>query len=151
MKLCTNCNQELPIEQFGIKDKRTGLRQWACKPCVRALAKKYYLNKVDYYKEKNGKRRRDTQKKQHEYLRQYLQEHPCVDCGESDIVCLDFDHVRGEKVENIAILIKAGGSWDKLIEEISKCDIRCANCHRKRTARQFGSWRLGGLLANEQI
>ena len=29
-------------------------------------------------------------------------------------------------------------SWNAILVEIAKCDIRCANCHRRRTASQYG-------------
>lgn len=67
----------------------------------------------------------------------YLLEHPCVDCGEPDPVVLDFDHrVPGEKSFNICVR-RLDTGWDKIKAEIDKCDVRCANCHRRRTARQF--------------
>jgi hypothetical protein len=33
--------------------------------------------------------------------------------------------------------------------EIDKCDVRCANCHRRRTAADFGWWRHMAQLAAE--
>lgn len=65
----------------------------------------------------------------------YLCNHPCVDCGESDPVVLEFDHVRGEKVANVANLISGAGKFQRLMDEIAKCDVRCANCHRRKTYR----------------
>ena len=59
----------------------------------------------------------------------------CVDCGESDPRCLDFDHVRGKKLRSVS-LMKTGYSVKVLREEIAKCEVRCANCHRKRTAER---------------
>lgn len=71
-------------------------------------------------------------------LIKYLKDHHCIDCGESDIRVLDFDHVRGEKSFNIGNAISGSHrSWKKILEEISKCDVRCSNCHRKKTAKQF--------------
>jgi len=70
----------------------------------------------------------------------YLKSHPCVDCSESDIVVLDFDHLR-DKSYAISYLIKEG-LLDKLKIEIGKCEVRCANCHRRKTARESGNWRL---------
>ncbi len=70
----------------------------------------------------------------------YLSEHPCVDCGESDIVVLEFDHVIGEKKWNVSVLVHSPSPWATVEHEIAKCEVRCANCHRRRTAKQF-NWR----------
>ncbi len=68
----------------------------------------------------------------------WLRTHPCVDCGEVDVVVLDFDHVRGRKRDGIAQLIHLGVSTKTLDTEIAKCEVRCANCHRRKTARERG-------------
>lgn len=68
------------------------------------------------------------------FIKDYLMCHPCVDCGESDWVVLEFDHVRGKKLHNISSLMHNGSSLSKIKEEVSKCDVRCANCHRRVTA-----------------
>jgi hypothetical protein len=58
---------------------------------------------------------------------------PCKDCGSSfHQACMDFDHVRGEKLGTISELSRRFGK-DKLTEEITKCDLVCACCHRVRT------------------
>jgi mono/diheme cytochrome c family protein len=67
----------------------------------------------------------------------YLREHPCVDCGEPDIVVLEFDHLR-DKVANISQMVGSGVRWERIAAEIEKCEVVCANCHRRRTARAFG-------------
>lgn len=69
----------------------------------------------------------------------YLLVHPCVDCGETDLVVLDFDHVRGKKTKCVSKMINDAVSMKDLKEEVSKCEIRCANCHRRVTARR-GKW-----------
>lgn len=53
----------------------------------------------------------------------------CVDCGKSDIRVLEFDHVRGDKVDSITSMVRRGLSVEVLVEEIAKCEVRCANCH----------------------
>jgi len=70
-------------------------------------------------------------------IEQYLRSHPCVDCGETDVDVLTFDHVRGDKLFNIGnSRLK---SVAKLQAEIEKCDVRCANCHLRatKTRKQF--------------
>lgn len=61
---------------------------------------------------------------------EYLQFHPCLDCGETDVLVLEFDH-RGKKKACISFLVRMG-RCSALLREIEKCDVRCANCHRKR-------------------
>ena len=79
-----------------------------------------------------------------ELVCEYLLTHPCVDCGESDMDVLDFDHVRGRKNGDVSILARSAIAWKRVAEEIAKCEIRCANCHRRRTQLQLGwnLWRL---------
>ncbi|HUQ34490.1 MAG TPA: hypothetical protein VM095_20380 [Pyrinomonadaceae bacterium] len=71
-----------------------------------------------------------------EKIYEYLEGHPCVDCGESDPIVLEFDHVRGKKSYAVSSLGWRLVSWDSVMKEIAKCDVRCANCHRRRTAEQ---------------
>jgi len=68
----------------------------------------------------------------------YLMSHPCVDCGLNDPVCLSFDHVRGIKSMNVSRMIQNTYSWKCIQAEIRKCEVRCHNCHAKKTANTFG-------------
>jgi hypothetical protein len=91
-------------------------------------------------------RRKEANRKTREQLQiwvvEYLMEHPCVDCGETDPVVLDFDHVRGDKVENVAHMVDKAYCKSTIETEIAKCEVRCSNCHRRRTAKLFGWKRL---------
>ena len=87
-----------------------------------------------YYKNKDraiaNVRRNDKNysARNREYVNNYLSTHACVDCGCTDIRTLDFDHVRGKKSENVSLMMRC--SMQSLLDEIAKCEIRCANCHR---------------------
>lgn len=60
----------------------------------------------------------------------FLKEHPCVHCGETDPVVLEFHHRDGEQKEaTIAYLVRH--RWARVAGEIAKCDVTCANCHRR--------------------
>jgi hypothetical protein len=74
----------------------------------------------------------------------YLQAHPCVDCGESDPIVLEFDHLR-DKERNVSALVLGGWEWARVLEEIEKCEVVCANCHRRRTARRTNSYRVRAI------
>lgn len=57
---------------------------------------------------------------------------PCTDCGRTYPACvMDFDHVRGEK--RFALGDAPAKTRNNILEEIKKCDLVCANCHRIRT------------------
>jgi formate-dependent nitrite reductase cytochrome c552 subunit len=63
-----------------------------------------------------------------------LKRQPCTDCGKCyDPWVMDFDHVRGEKKYELSRFARICVAWETLKEEVVKCDIVCANCHRTRT------------------
>lgn len=62
-----------------------------------------------------------------------LKAYPCVDCQiQYPPYVMDFDHVNGEKKFNIAAKA-SGGDMQAILDEVAKCDLVCANCHRERT------------------
>lgn len=64
-----------------------------------------------------------------------LRKDGCVDCGERDVVVLDFDH-EGVKTATISAMARSEVSVTRLKAEIAECVVRCANCHRRKTARE---------------
>lgn len=119
------------------------IRQKACKNCTRLEVKKHYIKNRAYYLTKARKRNLSIQRKAIEYIGKYLSSHPCVDCGEKDIIVLEFDHIESkDKDDNVSHIIRNTGSLQKLIEEISKCEVRCANCHRRKTAKYLKNWKI---------
>jgi hypothetical protein len=75
------------------------------------------------------------------YVLSYLKAHGCVDCPEKDPIVLDFDHVSGTKIESISRMTYQGTSLDTIKLEMEKCEVRCANCHRRKTAIQLGRYK----------
>lgn len=141
MKKCCRCKEEKPLEGFDWNNRAKGRRNKQCRECRRVSRRSWYLKNKEKHL-KNVRRRSDAyRKKLQEFIIQYLQEHPCVDCGEDDVVVLEFDHVRGDKLGNVGSM-RAGHSLRKIKAEIEKCEVRCCNCHRRRTSRQQNSYRL---------
>jgi hypothetical protein len=74
-------------------------------------------------------------------LFEFLSSKSCVDCGEKDPIVLDFDHREPEKkFKPISKLLSGHYSWKSVSGEIDKCDVRCANCHRRKTYKQQNGW-----------
>ena len=67
----------------------------------------------------------------------YLRGHPCIDCGETDPVVLEFDHREGaEKAFNVSDAVRSKVALKTVQAEVAKCDVRCANCHRRITHKR---------------
>ena len=86
-----------------------------------------------YVMERRAERRENIKRK----MMEFYKEHPCVDCGETDPRVLDFDHINNKK-HNISTLLRKEYSWDSILKEAAKCEVRCANCHRRKTAKDQG-------------
>ena len=92
-----------------------------------------------YYARNAGKRRKQIkayQQKRHEEIRKMKESTPCADCHvQYPYYVMDFDH-RKNKCFNVSQAMRNTG-WLKTLEEIAKCDIVCANCHRIRTHKNM--------------
>ncbi len=135
-KTCSKCLQTKPLDEFPIKNSLRGERHAACKDCTAKRSKELYYANREARTAQVAEKRRSYRDKAREFVLSYLSTHPCVDCGETDPVVLDFDHVRGQKVRNISQMIYGGVSLPTIQEEIEKCEVRCANCHRIKTAER---------------
>lgn len=88
--------------------------------------KQYYIDN----KEKELKRGKEHRLRNKLWLDEIKSQLPCIKCGEADIRCLDFHH-RDPNEKDLAVGSMIKYSRKKILEEISKCDVLCANCHRK--------------------
>lgn len=136
-KKCCICKEEKILEEFNKNSyKKDGL-QSACKSCNKDRSKAYYKNRTDHHRAVVKIQKLTIRKRNTQYVWDYLLQHPCIDCGATNPVVLEFDHVRGKKIADLAVLMQRV-SIEKIDEEISKCEVRCANCHRIKTASQLG-------------
>ena len=141
-KICLGCGQERDAEKdFSWKYKDRGIRNTRCRYCQSQVSKQHYKNNKQPYLDRARAREPLVAEDNRRKLTDYLSCHPCVDCGETDIRVLDFDHVRGKKSGDISRMMNIGYSWSTIEAEIAKCEVRCANCHRIREGKKGGSWR----------
>ena len=140
-KICCTCGLAKSESDFNYKNRAVGRLHPFCRDCQHAWNREHYRrNKATYLA--NARRNNDSYRAENQRrLVEYLIDHPCRDCGERDPLVLDFDHRDPEvKRVEVANLIRHAASWTKVYAEIENCDVRCANCHRRRTAQQF-RWR----------
>lgn len=142
MKTCTKCTTNKPFDQFRIRFTHKDINSigryssW-CKQCYSEYEKETWKSQ----KPRRGKIKQESRKiiwdRNRQFIFEYLSCHPCVDCSEPDPIVLEFDHVdRNKKEYEISRMIKSY-SVESIQQEISKCVVRCANCHRRKTAHEF--------------
>ena len=91
--------------------------------------------KREWYKNNANKVKNEVTIRKKE-LRQWFNDYKstkcCSECGENCIVCLDFHHIDPtDKEMDPTMMIHRGWSRERIMNEISKCIVLCANCHRK--------------------
>lgn len=133
---CIVCNLEKSEGYFNWRNKKLSILHNRCKECQSFYDARLYKNSSTRAK-KIRERAYCQNEENRKYVREYLLSHHCIDCGETDIRCLDFDHVRGEKITNVSFMVHQGRSIERIRQEISKCEVRCSNCHRKRTMERL--------------
>lgn len=114
-KICTKCKRELPIDSFPFRDKSKGTRRANCKECH----SQYMKNKYQENKQK---------------LQSVKSEMKCAKCGEDRGYVLDFHHIDPTiKKYTISHMVAQHYNFEaqETQEEIEKCIVLCANCHRE--------------------
>lgn len=133
-KKCSKCKEVKDIENFSKHGKG---RQSFCKDCNNLYTREHYKKNKHRYRERNIRRR----KERNEWFNEVKSNLSCITCGEDSNYCLDFHHRDPEvKERNIGETVNRGWSKKRILEEIEKCDVLCANCHRKVHAGN--NWRV---------
>jgi hypothetical protein len=130
MFVCTRCGELKPAAEFPPRLRGARPLQSWCRPCFRQHNARNYAANSDRERARTRRNRNATRAENRARLDEYLRGHPCVDCGEMDIVVLEFDHLRDKK-RNVSEMLHL--SWQRISEEIAKCEVRCANDHRRKT------------------
>lgn len=143
-KKCSDCKNVKSVSEFNRNKSRKDGYGTKCRDCMKIYRKNHYEANSDVIKANVQAAREERKRGIEKYLFEYFQDHPCVDCGNSDPRVLEFDHRDPElKSINVSQLLGGDHIWSTVYEEIVKCDVRCANCHRIRTQQQFSTFRVG--------
>lgn len=138
-KMCPSCKETKHLDEFPIRNLSSDKRQPYCFICQRLKVRAHYAENKQYYIDKALLRSRRLRVENRKKLVSVLKKSECVDCKTKDIEVLTFDHINPED-KSYTVTLMLGHSWSAIEKEIAKCEIRCANCHLKRTRRQFGYW-----------
>jgi hypothetical protein len=129
-KVCSKCGQTKVVSAFR--------RGNTCKECANAYGREY--SKTYYPANREAYIARATATRQ-DFRSWYneLKSKPCTDCKQTfDPVCMDFDHVEDHKLLDVSVMAQRGMNRQKILDEIAKCELVCANCHRLRTKARRG-------------
>lgn len=128
MKICTICLQDKHIDDFNKKSTSKDGLQRHCRECSKVNAKKHYYNNRPHEITRIKNRQNEIASKFNEYKSKLC----CNCCEETETCCLDFHHRDPSMKDfNISYASRQGYSWERLMEEVGKCLVVCANCHRK--------------------
>lgn len=146
MKVCYICKKEKSLDLFNKnKHNKDGLQD-RCRECDQIRARQRYRSNPEE-KSKAIARKQNRILENRNRIYEYLKDKKCDLCPYNNILGLDFDHLEpNNKIESVSTLVANGSSWIKIREEIDKCRILCACCHREYTAKQLG-WYKYGLAA----
>lgn len=137
-KRCTGCGADLPAEAFAWRDRSAGRRYARCRPCQNAYKREWYRRNEATVRERVRKGRQERLLR-NARIADTAKAVPCADCGRRyGPEEMDFDHVRGDKRFNISDG-RRHVAEGVLRDEIAKCEVVCAVCHRLRTTQRARS------------
>ena len=119
VKECIKCHKILPLSEFPKSTKTVN----TCKKC-KALYKKQYMS----IPENRARVSKVESRRIINFIRSLKS--PCIVCGESEPVCIDFHHLD-PKTKEFNITLNRTRAKSKILAEIKKCVCLCSNCHRK--------------------
>lgn len=143
MKTCSVCGESKAELNFFYRDRRTGTRHSQCKECYaikrRRIWREHYHKHGSEYRQRAIERNRKLKLNLRKLLFEYLSDKSCVICGITDYRVLEFDHINPlSKSFSISQGVHGILSWTKILAEIEKCQILCANCHKIKTSKEQG-------------
>lgn len=131
-KVCPRCCQSLPLDNFGSNIGSSDGRDYYCRPCASAKQREYHARKIKepgYLAKHNKRIAARARYKKAKAVAMYG--NACYDCGETyPPYVMDFHH-EGDKEGNPSKFL-GRNTLSKAIEELDKCILLCANCHRRR-------------------
>jgi|ERR1035437_2383710 hypothetical protein len=142
IKYCSRCKENKNVIEYA--SHNTKGFQSHCKECQRDEKRIERKNHYDRVRTRERKNARALHEKNAELLYK-LKDRPCKDCEKQYWPWqMDFNHVKGIKEFSIDMATVKDFSKQRILLEVSKCEIVCANCHSDKTLKDI-------VLSNEQL
>lgn len=123
MRKCKDCNIEQPLCCYTKNGKQKGVQYYRhqCTACY-------------------TKQKRERRKKINDWYIGYKKSKKCECCGIDDFRVLEFHHIESTTKEcNVSDAVKSAWSKHRILKEMKKCKILCANCHRIETWNEYAT------------
>ena len=128
------CQIEKEITEFNFKNKSLNAKDAHCKSCQKIRRRKSYLANRDYYLSAYKGKVKDRRINRRGFILSLKDGKPCADCKTVyPHYVMDFDHLPQFKKEFTISNEGEAFSEEKILKEVSKCELVCSNCHRIRT------------------
>lgn len=125
MKDCRKCGETKPLSEFNSGKDAFGKHLW-CKSCVKSYDRERHQQQA----KKRRKQNKDRRKELKEWFKDYKGQLECLVCGENHPATLVFHHRDPNDKDNVVSdMVRNGFSKEKILKEIEKCDVLCANHH----------------------
>lgn len=151
--VCKKCQVEQPRTEYYeyVANGVRGLRK-KCRSCWSQQQKVSYQRRRDREIREKYSRARLLVAARRQYVVEYLSMSPCAGCGEADIRVLEFHHRDPtEKHLEVSRMAQHAGALEAIVAEIAKCDVLCANCHRRTHSESYDSYRSRWLRGESLI
>lgn len=119
------CKKDLPLSNFKSHHKTRDGLQYQCINCQKEYRKKHYEENKEKYIKKASKWNKDFR----DWYLDFKSNLFCNRCGENHPACLQFHHLK-DKDELISKIAQEKNK-ERLLKEVEKCEVLCANCHAK--------------------
>lgn len=129
MKKCYKCQKYKSLEEFNLDRSRGDGHQSMCRKCSKIYKRKDYKNNKVAYMRRNGKAKINKTK----FIRNLKETNPCKDCNRYfPYWVMQYDHLKDKSFSLCRANVTTYGK-NKILDEIKKCELVCANCHYNRT------------------
>jgi len=134
VKSCSTCKRTLPVEWFATRSDRPDTPVSTCRPCSAKYQTQWHSASGPDRRSRLTETKSSRRERARDFVSAYKEQRGCADCHRKwPAHVLDFDHLGQDKSGLVSAMVNHADSMERIQQEIAKCEVVCANCHRYRT------------------